>query len=102
MFYHNFKYTLKILFRNKMLIFWTLLFPIVLGTLFKFAFMDIEKNETFKEFDIAVVNNQEFENDIFLKESFKNLRNENNKMFNIIYTSSNDAKKMLKNKEITG
>ena len=102
MFYHNFKYTLKILFRNKMLIFWTLLFPIVLGTLFKFAFMDIEKNETFKEFDIAVVNNQEFENDIFLKESFKTLSNENNKMFNIIYTSSNDAKEMLKNKEITG
>ena len=34
MFIHNFKYSLKTLFRNKALIFWTFAFPIILGTFF--------------------------------------------------------------------
>ena len=48
MFKHNFKYSLKILFRNKSLIFWTFIFPIILGTFFKLAFNDIENNEVFQ------------------------------------------------------
>ena len=42
MFIHNFKYALKTLLKNKMLIFWTFAFPIVLGILFKLAFSNIE------------------------------------------------------------
>ena len=45
MFYHNFKYSLKILLKNKSLIFWTFAFPILLGTLFNMAFSNIEKSE---------------------------------------------------------
>ena len=62
MFLHNFKYSLKTLFRNKTLIFWTFAFPIILGTLFNLAFKDIEKNEMLEIIDIAVVDNSEFEN----------------------------------------
>ena len=57
MFLHNFKYSLKTLFRNKTLIFWTFAFPIILGTLFNLAFKDIEKNEMLEIIDIAVVDN---------------------------------------------
>ena len=57
MFIHNFKYSLKTLFRNKMLIFWTFAFPIILGTLFHLAFSNISKTETFDAIDIAIVKN---------------------------------------------
>ena len=45
MFIHNFKYALKTLFRDKMLIFWTFAFPIILGTFFNMAFSNIENSE---------------------------------------------------------
>ena len=57
MFKHNLKYNLKTLFKNKALIFWTYLFPIILGTFFYLAFHDIEKNETFKAIPIAIIEN---------------------------------------------
>lgn len=57
MFIHNLKYTIKILFKNKVLIFWTFAFPIILGLLFNMAFSNIEKDEMLKVFSIAVVSN---------------------------------------------
>lgn len=102
MFYHNFKYALKIIFKNKGLIFWTFAFPIILGTLFKLAFNNIEKGETLKTINIAIINNNEFNNNEFYKESFKSLSTGNNKMFNTKYTTLEEAKKLLTNEEITG
>ena len=55
MFIHNFKYAFKILFRNRMLIFWTFAFPIILGTLFNMAFSNIENSEKLNIIDIAIV-----------------------------------------------
>lgn len=55
MFFHNFIYSLKVLLGNKTLIFWSFAFPIVLGFLFNLAFKDIEKNESFNTFDIAII-----------------------------------------------
>ncbi|MBQ8471933.1 MAG: ABC transporter permease [Bacilli bacterium] len=103
MFYHNFKYTLKILIKNKSLIFWTLLFPIILGTLFKLTFMNIEKNETAKEINIAIIDNQSFQDNIFLKETFESLSSDSsNKILNITYTNLEKANELLNTKEIIG
>ena len=38
MFWHVFKYRLKCLLRDRITLFWTLIFPLVLGTLFHFTF----------------------------------------------------------------
>lgn len=104
MFSHNFKYTFKTLLRKKMLIFWTFAFPILLGTFFNMAFSDIEKSETMNVIKIAIVNNEEFENNEPFKEAFKVLSDENSKerLFNTEYTTLDKAKEMLENKEITG
>ena len=103
MFYHNFKYTLKVLLRNKGLLFWTFAFPILLGLLFNMAFKDIESKEAFDIIDIAIVENAYFENDLVFKESFKALSSDDsNKIFNITYTDLEDAKKMLDEEKITG
>ena len=47
MFFHNFKYTLKVLFKNKSLIFWTLAFPLILGTFFTRIFPKAKKNHKY-------------------------------------------------------
>lgn len=102
MFAHNFKYSLKVLFRNKPLIFWTYIFPLILALLFNLAFKDIESNEVLKTIDIAVVNSESFENDTIAKNILKELSNEENKIFNIEYTDLEKSKELLENKEISG
>ena len=78
MFVHNFKYSIKTLFRNKALIFWTFAFPIILGTFFNMAFSNIEKSEKLDIINIAIVNNDEFNNNEVFKTAFNSLSDKNN------------------------
>ncbi len=104
MFIHNFKYSLKILLKNKSLLFWSFIFPIILGTLFKLAFSNIEKKETLSTFDIAIVENDEFNNNLMYKKTFETLGNPNNdeRLFNIKYVSIEEAKKLLEESNVVG
>ena len=103
MFIHNFKYSLKVLFRNKSLIFWTFIFPILLGTFFRMAFNDIENNEAFHAFDIAVVDSPDYENNTIFKEAISEASKDgDNKLFNVKMVNREDASKLLENKKITG
>ena len=104
MFIHNFKYTIKTLFRNRMLIFWTFAFPIILGTLFNMAFKDIENNEKLEIIDIAIVETEEFKNNKMYQEIFDNLSNENNidRLFNIKYVEKYEAEQLLEENKIKG
>ena len=103
MFLHNLKYSLKTLFRSKALIFWTFAFPIILGTFFKMAFSDIENSEKLDIIDIAIVDNDNFNNDIVFKNTFQELsdKNSENYMFNTRYTSLNECKKLLEEEKVS-
>lgn len=104
MFIHNFKYAFKTLFSNKMLIFWTFAFPIILGTFFNMAFSNIENSEKMKPVDIAIVNNHAFEFGLY-KEPLEKLGSEKKeeKIFNIKYVDSKkDAKELLDKNKVSG
>ncbi len=103
MFFHNFKYSLKILLKNRMLIFWTFAFPIILGTFFNMAFSNIENSEKFDCINIAIVETQEFNDNEIYKKAFKELSKDgDNKLFNIKYVDEEKAKELLNNEEISG
>lgn len=104
MFWHNFKYTLITLLKNKMLIFWTFAFPLILGTFFSMAFSGIEDNEKLNIIDIAIISNDSFNNNEMYKEFFETLSDEDNqdRLFNIDYVDETKAKELLDNDEITG
>ena len=96
MFVHNFKYSLKILFKNKGLLFWTFIFPIILGTLFNLAFSNIEKTETFNKIDVAITPN----NNSYIISAFKVLQKEN--VIKIQSSNLENSKKLLENKKVIG
>lgn len=55
MFWHLYKNRLKILFKNKTLLFWNMAFPFILGTLFYMAFSSItEKTESINTIPVAI------------------------------------------------
>ena len=104
MFFHNFKYTFKVLFKNKMLIFWTFAFPIILGTFFNMAFSDIENSEKLDIIPIAIVSNESFESNSVLKETFRYLSDEDSEaqLFSTKYTNEEEAKSLLEEGDISG
>lgn len=103
MFTHQFKYSFRTLLRNKMLIFWTFAFPIIMGLFFFLAFKDIEKNEILDIIDIAVVNNEAFQSDEMMQEAVKNLSKEGeSQLFHTTYVSKKEAEDLLEQKKITG
>ncbi len=99
MFWHNFKYTLKILFKNKVLIFWTLAFPLIMALLFNMAFSDIENSESLSIFDIAVVG----EDEIYTP-ALESLSEEGNteQLFRIKEISKDDINTLLSGDEVVG
>lgn len=104
MFIHNFKYTLKILFGDKMLIFWTFAFPIIMATFFNLAFSNIENSEKLDVINIAIIENDEFKENEALKESFKTLSDKENedRLFETKYINEEEAKELLEKDEISG
>lgn len=102
MFYQNLKYSLKILLRNKALIFWTFAFPIILGLFFNLAFQNIEKKEQLQVIDIAIINSNDYNNNKIVKESLNELTKGKNKLLNIKLTDEKTSKDLLKNNKIIG
>ena len=104
MFIHNFIYSLKTLFKNKMLIFWTFAFPIILGTFFYMTFSNIQENQKLDIINIAIVDNDELKNNEYYKKAYDNLSDEKkeDRLFNTIYISEEEAKEKLQNDEIVG
>ena len=55
MFFHSLKYKFLCLVRDKSLMFWCFAFPLLLGTMFSFAFGSINKPDSFSAIPVAVV-----------------------------------------------
>ena len=104
MFIHNLKYAFKILFGNKILIFWTFAFPIILATFFKMAFSNIEASEELNLINIAIIKNENFENNELFKAAFNELSDEKNenRLFDTQYTTQEEAIELLNKGEIVG
>lgn len=104
MFFQNFKYMLKALFRNKGLIFWTLAFPLIMALFFNMAFSGIEEKEKFDAIKVAVISNEYFENNDMLKDIFRSLSDieDDDRIFDTRYVGEEEAKKLLQNDEIDG
>lgn len=104
MFIHNFFYSLKVLFKNKMLIFWTFAFPLILGTFFNMAFSNIENSEKLDAIDIAVVESEDYKGYSAYKMAFDAFSSEDDedRLFNLSYVDRERAKVMLDEGKIAG
>ena len=101
---HNFKYAFKILSKNKMLLFWTFAFPIILGTFFSMAFSNIETNEKLSIIPIAMVDTETLKENKIVGEAFKILGDETNEnqLFKIEYTNEDKEKDLLEKEQLDG
>lgn len=102
MFAHIFIYKLKCLLRDRVTLFWTLMFPIILATLFNMALSNINSGEAFKAIDIAVVDDINYQKDQFFKLALDKVSKGGDRLFNLNITTKSEAEKMLNNNKIAG
>ena len=99
MFLHNLKYELKMVLRQKEFIMWLMLFPIVLGTLFKVAFGSIYNSETFTSIPVAVVKTAE---NRMSDEMFDSLTKGDDAMLKVTFTEESEAQELLFSGKVKG
>ena len=103
MFFHLYKNRLKVLLRNKMVLFWTLMFPIILGTLFNLAFSNLTSAEQFEPLKVAVVDNNNYQNDIYFKSMMEELsKSSEHQLFELELVNQETASVQLKENKIAG
>lgn len=95
-------YRVKRLFRNKILFFWSIIFPLVLATFFKLAFSAItEKDWGFDTIAVAVTTEEGSTPDEMLISFLEEMKNEDQAFFEVTETDPETADRMLSEKEVT-
>ncbi len=106
MFAHIFSYRLKCLVRDRQMLFWTLIFPILLAALFGMAFSNLGNADNFTSIPIAVVNNAQYQNETGFQSALQLASDENpestNQLFHIRLESREEADADLQNSNIKG
>jgi ABC-type multidrug transport system, permease component len=102
MFLHIFTNRIKCLFRDKVIVFWTLLFPIILSIFFNMAFSNLNNKESFHPIRIAVINNTQYQQSKDFKTILEKVSNGSDRTFNLTATTKESADKLLDDNEISG
>lgn len=94
---HYMKYRLKIMLGDKSTVFWSMLFPLIMVTLFRFTIAQIGKTETMEPVEAGAVMVQE---DMGFREFLKGM--EGDLIHLTIYESREQGEKALEDKKVNG
>jgi ABC-2 type transport system permease protein len=102
---HVLKYRLKCFFRDRQMMFWTLLFPLLLATLFHLAFANLVSIEKLISIRIAVVDNEAYRQDQSFQAALAAVSTADesgNRLFEVTIADVAEAAQMLKENKIDG
>lgn len=102
MFFHIYRYRILCNIRNTSNLFWILVFPIVLATLFQFSLGGLMSGTYFAEIPIAVVDAKQWETQPYLVEALNAVSTGEEPLFNTQYVSLAKAQQLLEDDLIEG
>ncbi len=102
MFKHIFINRLKVLLRNKEVIFWTLVFPIALATFFNLSLSNMATVESFELIPIAIVENDEYDKNFSFQTAMTDVSQGEDPLFHTTLTTEEEAIKLLEDSKIDG
>lgn len=97
MFKHIYFNSLKIYIREKVIVFWLLVFPMILAVFFKMGFSGLTDGETFEIIPVAIVENNE---NTELMNVYKGIFNSMSDIFDVRYVNKEEAEKLLEEENI--
>ncbi len=109
MFWHLYKYRVKVLLKNKYLLLWQGAFPIILGTFFFMAFSDItEMTENVETINVVITADKEVtqssEEIVKADEAFNSFLQamEDRELFDVTYTDYDEAMQLIEDGKAVG
>jgi len=100
MFLHIVINRIKCVTRDRQTMFWTFLFPILLATLFGMAFSNLSSIDNFKNINISVVNNTDYQSNTDFKNTLSSVSGE--ELFHVTLSTKEQAEDCLKKNKIDG
>lgn len=97
---HLFKVRMLTLIRNKTLIFWSLIFPIVLATFYNIAFKNLNNTDLLETIDIVIIDS--LDKDENLISAMENAKSGEINLFNLKIENEENAYKLLNDNEVYG
>lgn len=101
---HLLHYRLKCFLRDRQMLFWTLVFPLLLATLFNLAFANLSAIDTFIRIPVAVVDNADYRQNGPLQSALAVVSGQapDGGLFDLVMTTEADARRMLAQKQVDG
>lgn len=104
MFWHLYYYRLKIQLKDKVLLFWSLVFPLLLGLFFTAAFSNLDTIDLVKQIPVGITTKEQTpsqDTDLFMN-TLNEIKNNDQNMFIPVVLSKEKAEKQLLNESIAG
>ncbi|MGX7263135.1 ABC transporter permease [Enterococcus crotali] len=104
MFWHLYYYRLKIQLKNKVLLFWSLVFPLLLGLFFTAAFSSLDTIDLITKIPVGIVTDEQVSpqnTELFLN-TLKEIKSNDQAMFSPTILSKEKADKQLLDEKIDG
>ena len=95
---HLLKYRFRLMIRNRVLLFWTLMFPMLLTTFFGMVLKDAYTVNTFQTVPIAIVDHGDLTQ---LRAVLEDVKQEDTALFKVSYVSEERAKQLLKEDKVS-
>lgn len=102
--WHIFINHTKVILRNKAVVFWTLMFPLIMATLFNFAFSNLNESEKFAIIKIGIIKNEQYSAEKnFVQIIEETTKKGDDQVFEATYyNNESEAQKALKENSIKG
>lgn len=97
---HILVYRFKAMVRNRTLMFWSLLFPLALMTMFGLVLRSSYTYTEFETIPIAIVDNEAWNETLELKQVLEKTKSGDNALFSIQVVSLDNAKNLLKSEKV--
>lgn len=102
MFSHIFSYRLKTILRDREMVFWAMVFPLLMATLFKIAFANITAAGTILPVPLAVITDAAYHDDQVLQETLLRVSRSDQPLLELFPVSREEAEALLFNDEVAG
>lgn len=103
MFFHIFAARLRCIVRDRQTMFWTLLFPVILGTLFHLTLANVNKGNDFARSAVAVVDDAAYRGDAGFRTALASVSgNAKNALFAVTLCDNAKAESLLKEGKVIG
>ncbi|MBS4539479.1 ABC transporter permease [Clostridium sp. D2Q-11] len=103
---HVLKYKFICLIRDKAIIFWAFMFPVILAVLFHIVLININPQEEFMKVEFSVVDNDGYRQDIrfknYVNSIIESYENNSQSIYNISIRSLEESEQLLEDNKIDG